>query len=71
MTDGLSSYRSDPMAWAVGTVLEGNVERDGRSADELVENVWEFIVACFEDERIPAPDREALIRNVKRILETK
>lgn len=64
MTEGLDKYHHDPMKWAVGTVLEGNTEHDGYSAEELVENVWEFIVACFENEGLPLPEKHALIRRV-------
>ena len=70
MTEGLGSYRRQPMRWAVDTVIEGNsAERgDSRSADELVENVWEFIEASFEEQALPLPNREILISRVARRL---
>lgn len=41
----------------VVTGIEGNVEVDGRLASELVEYVWLFAVAAFEDERLSPPNR--------------
>lgn len=52
MIDALDEYHHDPMKWAVGTVLAGNAEHGGCSAQELVENVREFLVACFESEAL-------------------
>lgn len=64
MTDGLNGFHHDPMRWAVDTVIEGNVEADGQSASELVDYVWEFIVACFENEGLPLVDKGAVIMGV-------
>lgn len=68
MSDGLDSHRDDPMGWAVGTVIEGNTQKLGRSAEELVENVWEFIVACFYEEGIDPPDQQAVVARVASVL---
>lgn len=65
MADGLNEYHHDPMRWAVGTVLEGNKEVDGHSAEDLVENVWEFIVSSFELENLPLPSKARLVKEVK------
>lgn len=70
MSDGLDEYHHDPMLWAVGTVFEGNVEIEGLSAAELVENVWEFIVACFESEELPLPDKNVVIARVEERLKS-
>jgi hypothetical protein len=64
MSDGLDEYHHSPMAWAVGTVLEGNVDHKGLTARELVDSVWEFIVACFHQEDLPLPDKKVLIERV-------
>ncbi len=65
MGDGLGEYHHDPVAWAVGTVIEGNVDIEGRTAEDLVQSVWDFIVACFDDESLPLPDRSLVISGVR------
>lgn len=64
MADGLNEYRGNPLGWAVDTVIEGNVHKTGLSVEELVGNVWDFIVAAFEEEGIPLPNKNALIKGV-------
>lgn len=68
MTDGLDQYKRDPMSWAVETVIEGNVDKAGRSAEDLVDCVWEFIVACFEEQALPLPSRGEVVERVRKRL---
>lgn len=65
MADGLNEHQHDPMRWAIGTVLEGNTETDRHSAEELVENVWEFISESCLIEGLAVPDKATVVREVE------
>ena len=67
MMDGIDSYKGHEINWAVGTVIE-NAEGVGlenfNGAKEMVAAVYEFIVENFDEEGLPSPSQDQLIKSV-------
>ena len=65
MVDGIDEYRGREFDWAIETVLYNAREmgqfEETPDAKSLVDDVWDFILEVFVEERIQPPDRSKLI----------
>jgi len=74
MDDSIDNYLDDPTLWAVMVVLDYvDLEKNQQYSPEnirliLEENAWEFIQETFENEQLPCPSKDIIIkRTLERI----
>jgi hypothetical protein len=71
LMDGIDDYRGEEFAWAVSTALVsvncGDCGLLDHTAEEFVEEAFEFIVGCFEGEGLEPPDKKELIEAVRKV----